>query len=101
MNNSSINLRDDVYVQRVGEAEIDLGGIVKGYALDEAKAYLDNLNYKHFEEKKQLLLNNILQREILGFNKRYIVCLFVRSERTLSPTCANSKSEAFGLTHTR
>ena len=48
MNNSSINLRDDVYVQRVGEAEIDLGGIVKGYALDEAKAYLDNLNYKRY-----------------------------------------------------
>ena len=48
MNNSSINLRDDVYVQRVGEAEIDLGGIVKGYALDEAKSYLDNLNYKRY-----------------------------------------------------
>ena len=48
MNNSSINIRDDVYVQRVGEAEIDLGGIVKGYALDEAKSYLDNLNYKRY-----------------------------------------------------
>ena len=48
MNNSSINLRDDVYVQRVGEAEIDLGGIVKGYVLDEAKAYLDNLNYNKY-----------------------------------------------------
>lgn len=48
INSSSINLRDDVYVQRVGEAEIDLGGIVKGYVLDEAKAYLDNLNYKQY-----------------------------------------------------
>ena len=48
MNNSSVEFRDDVYVQRVGEAEIDLGGIVKGYALDEAKSYLDNLNYKRY-----------------------------------------------------
>lgn len=48
INNSSIAFRDDVYVQRLGEAEIDLGGIVKGYALDEAKAYLDNLNYKKY-----------------------------------------------------
>lgn len=48
MNNSSINLRDDAYVQRVGEAEIDLGGIVKGYALDEAKTYLESLNYKRY-----------------------------------------------------
>ena len=48
MNNSSIILRDDVYAQRVGEAEIDLGGIVKGYALDDVKDYLDKLNYKHY-----------------------------------------------------
>jgi thiamine biosynthesis lipoprotein len=30
------------YVTRVGEAEIDLGGIAKGYALDIAKQYLDS-----------------------------------------------------------
>ena len=48
MNNSSIILRDDVYAQRVGEAEIDLGAIVKGYVLDEAKSYLDSLNYKQY-----------------------------------------------------
>ena len=48
MNNSSIILRDDVYAQRVGEAEIDLGAIVKGYVLDEAKSYLDSLNYKKY-----------------------------------------------------
>ena len=48
MNNSSITLRDNEYVQRVGEAEIDLGGIVKGYVLDEAKSYLDNLNYNKY-----------------------------------------------------
>lgn len=48
MNNSSIILRDDVYAQRVGEAEIDLGAIAKGYVLDEAKSYLDNLNYKQY-----------------------------------------------------
>ena len=48
MNNSSIILRDDVYAQRVGEAEIDLGAIVKGYVLDEVKSYLDSLNYKQY-----------------------------------------------------
>ena len=48
MNNSSIILRDDVYAQRVGEAEIDLGGIVKGYVLDNVKEYLEKLNYKQY-----------------------------------------------------
>ena len=48
MNNSSINLTGKNVVQRNGEAEIDLGGIVKGYALDDIKDYLDNLNYKHY-----------------------------------------------------
>ena len=48
MNNSSINLSGSNYIQRDGEAEIDLGGIVKGYVLDEAKEYLDGLNYKQY-----------------------------------------------------
>ena len=48
MNNSSINLNGNNYVQRDGEAEVDLGGIVKGYALDDVKEYLDSLNYNHY-----------------------------------------------------
>ena len=48
MNNTSINLSGNNVVQRDGEAEIDLGGIVKGYALDDVKDYLDKLNYKHY-----------------------------------------------------
>ncbi len=42
INASSMELMDLEYVTRVGEAEIDLGGIAKGYALDIAKQYLDS-----------------------------------------------------------
>ena len=47
---STTNLvfKDDNKIQRVGEAEIDLGGIAKGYTLDKAKDYLDNKGYKHY-----------------------------------------------------
>ena len=40
MNNSSLELKDNNVVQRTGEAELDLGGIAKGYALDLVKDYL-------------------------------------------------------------
>ena len=38
--NSSLLFKEDNVIQRVGEAEIDLGGYVKGYALDKIKDYL-------------------------------------------------------------
>ena len=38
--NSSIIFKENNVIQRVGEAEIDLGGFVKGYALDKVKEYL-------------------------------------------------------------
>ena len=40
INTSSLTFKDNNVVQRTGEAEIDLGGIVKGYVLDEIGAYL-------------------------------------------------------------
>lgn len=46
--NSSISLKNDNYVERVGEAEIDLGAIAKGYALDEVKKYLDSKNLSKY-----------------------------------------------------
>ena len=48
MNNSYISFEENNVITRSGEAEIDLGGIVKGYVLDEVKDYLDNLNYKQY-----------------------------------------------------
>ena len=42
INSSELLLKDDFKVQRVGEAEIDLGGIAKGYALDKVKDYLNS-----------------------------------------------------------
>ncbi len=44
--NSSLLFKDNNIVQRVGEAEIDLGGIVKGYALDRAQEYLKEHDIK-------------------------------------------------------
>ncbi len=48
MNNSSITLKDNNVVQRTGEAEIDLGGIAKGFALDEIKSYLEDKQIKQY-----------------------------------------------------
>ena len=48
MNNTSINLSGNNVVQRDGEAEIDLGGIVKGYALDEVLEYLNKRELTHY-----------------------------------------------------
>ena len=45
---SSLVFKDDNKIQRLGEAEIDLGGIAKGYTLDRAKDYLDNKGYKNY-----------------------------------------------------
>lgn len=44
INNSDILFKDNYVVQRLGEAEIDLGGIVKGYVLDMAQNYLKEHN---------------------------------------------------------
>lgn len=47
INNSSLIFDDDYIISKKGEAEIDLGGIVKGYSLDKIKEYLSN---KHIEK---------------------------------------------------
>ena len=48
ISSSSLVFKDDNKIQRLGEAEIDLGGIAKGYALDKAKVYLDNKGLKSY-----------------------------------------------------
>ena len=47
MNNTSLELNTST-CQRVGEGEIDLGAIAKGYALDLVKEYLDNKNEEKY-----------------------------------------------------
>ena len=45
INNTSLTISlDKKHVQKTGEAEIDLGGIVKGYMLDYVKVYLETVN---------------------------------------------------------
>lgn len=39
MNNTSLVYKEDNVIQRLGEGEIDLGGIAKGYALDKVYDY--------------------------------------------------------------
>ena len=46
--NSSLLFKENGVVQRVGEAEIDLGGITKGYVLDKTLEYLNNQNIKQY-----------------------------------------------------
>ena len=48
MNNTELLFKDDYVVQRIGEAEIDLGGIAKGYALDKVKDYLTTHEIKQY-----------------------------------------------------
>ena len=44
MNHTSLLLEDNYTVSKHGDGEVDLGGIVKGYALDEIKEYLISKN---------------------------------------------------------
>ena len=45
---SNLLLKENNIVQRLGEAEIDLGGIAKGYALDKAFEYLQTKEIKNY-----------------------------------------------------
>ena len=46
LSSSSITLKEDNYILRNGEAELDLGAITKGYVLDKVKEYLDEKEMK-------------------------------------------------------
>ena len=48
MNHTSLLLEDNYTVSKIGEGEIDLGGIVKGYAIDEIKQYLNSKNIQKY-----------------------------------------------------
>ena len=48
LDNSFLTLYPNNIVKRSGEAEIDLGGIAKGYTLDVIKEYLNSKEYKHY-----------------------------------------------------
>ena len=45
MASSSLEFVEKNTVRRIGEAEIDLGAVAKGFALDKAKEYLDEKGY--------------------------------------------------------
>lgn len=48
INNSSVLFKDNNLIQRLGEAEIDLGAVAKGFALDEVKKYLDSKSFSKY-----------------------------------------------------
>jgi len=48
ISSTSLLFKENNIVQRVGEAEIDLGAIAKGYALDKAKEYLVKNKISHY-----------------------------------------------------
>ena len=45
---SDLSFLDNYSIKRNGEAEIDLGGIAKGYTLDVVKTYLNDNNLKQY-----------------------------------------------------
>ena len=48
MANTQLEFPHENVVRRVGESEIDLGAVAKGYALDKAKEYLDDKGYTKY-----------------------------------------------------
>ena len=60
INNSSLLFKENNIVQRVGEAEVDLGGFAKGYVLDEIYGYLA------FHNINQYLINAGSSSILLG-----------------------------------
>lgn len=58
--NTHLVFGSDNKIQRVGEAEIDLGGIAKGYTLDKVKSYLDE------KDLSQYLINGGSSSILLG-----------------------------------
>ena len=48
MNSTTLNFYEQNNVKKIGEAEIDLGSVAKGYALDKVKEYLDGKKYTKY-----------------------------------------------------
>ena len=48
MASTSVQFLEENFVKKTGEAEIDLGAVAKGYALDKVKQYLDSKNYTKY-----------------------------------------------------
>ncbi len=48
MNSTNLEFLGKNEIQRVGEAEIDLGAVAKGYALDKVKEYLETKKYTKY-----------------------------------------------------
>ena len=48
MASTSVSFLEENNVKKTGEAEIDLGAVAKGYALDKVKQYLDSKNYTKY-----------------------------------------------------
>lgn len=48
LNSSQVIFRENNVIQKIGDAEIDLGGIVKGYALDKVLEYLKEKEIKNY-----------------------------------------------------
>lgn len=48
MNNTQLLFKDNNVIQKIGDAEIDLGGIAKGYALDKVNEYLLDKGLKNY-----------------------------------------------------
>ena len=48
MQSTHLEFVNETTVKRVGDAEIDLGSVAKGYALDKIKEYLDHQNFTKY-----------------------------------------------------
>lgn len=79
INSSSLVLIDGTNVTRIGEAEIDLGAVTKGYALDKAFSYLQEHDIKDY------LINCGKSSILLGEKKSKNGLYTIKMDKEISP----------------
>ena len=77
INSSSLVFKDNNIVQRVGDAEIDLGAIAKGYYLDKVKDYFVSKEYTKY------FLTDIWIRPTITYG---LVACFIKGRKAASET---------------
>lgn len=79
INESSVTFKEDNNIQRSGEAEIDLGAVSKGYALDQIYTYLNNSGIK------QYLINGGKSSILLGEKNTKDGLFYIKMDQEIAP----------------
>ena len=89
INESSLLFADGYKVKRVGEAEIDLGAVAKGYAMDKVQEYLKSKDYKNY------LVNGGTSSVLLGEKKTKDGLFTIRINKEIIPNSSLKLKNCF------